>query len=51
VRAGRAEAVPVEPGAALGDQVELRQGPPAGTRVVVNPPEDLQSGDRVETRP
>lgn len=50
VRQGVASETPVEPGGAMGDMVEVRQGLAAGDRVVLNPPEGLKDGARVEVR-
>lgn len=55
VRDGRAVRTPVRTGMALGDTVELLDGPvsgaAAGERVVADPPADLADGERVRMQP
>lgn len=46
----RARVTPVLLGAPFGDGFEVVQGPSAGTRVVKNPPEGLQDGQRIKER-
>jgi RND family efflux transporter MFP subunit len=48
LREDRVEMVPVETGGPLGSQVEVKKGLTPGDRVVLNPPEDLSPGDRVQ---
>jgi RND family efflux transporter MFP subunit len=45
---GRVRMVPVEIGSEAAGGFEMRQGPPAGTRVIKNPPEDLTDGQVVK---
>jgi RND family efflux transporter MFP subunit len=47
---GVVRAVPVVTGPSLGALVSLRQGPPAGTRIVRSPPKDLHDGARVKEK-
>ena len=47
---GTVRAVPVVPGPPLGNLISLKQGPPAGTRVVRQPPPDLKDGMRVKEK-
>lgn len=47
---GKATMEPVTVGAATSDGVELMSGPPAGTRVVLNPPSSLADGLSVKER-
>lgn len=44
------EMIPVETGGSLGSQVEVKQGLKPGDRVVLNPPENLAAGDRVQVQ-
>ena len=44
------KAVPVVTGAPLGNLISLRQGPPAGTKVVRSPPASLQDGMRIKEK-
>jgi RND family efflux transporter MFP subunit len=44
------KAVPVITGAPLGNLVSLRQGPPAGTKVVRSPPANLRDGMRIKEK-
>lgn len=46
----RAKVTPVLLGAPFGDGFEVVQGPAAGTRVVKNPPEGLEDGQRIKER-
>ncbi len=50
VRQDRVEMVPVETGGPLGSQVQVRKGLNPGDRVVLNPPENLEPGDRVQAQ-
>ena len=43
-------AVPVVTGPPLGNLVSLRQGPPAGTKIVRSPPAELRDGMRVKEK-
>jgi RND family efflux transporter MFP subunit len=47
VRDDRVARTPVQTGRSMGDLVELTRGPPAGEKVVVNPPSKLRDGMRV----
>jgi RND family efflux transporter MFP subunit len=47
---GSVRSVPVITGAPLGNLVSLRQGPPAGTRIVRSPPADLKDGMRIKEK-
>jgi HlyD family secretion protein len=47
---GTVRSVPVVIGPALGSLLSLRQGPPAGTRIVRNPPADLRDGTRIKEK-
>lgn len=47
---GRLRMVPVELGPAFGGGFELASGPPAGTKVVVDPASDLKDGQTVKER-
>jgi len=44
------KAIPVVTGAPLGNLVSLRQGPPAGTKVVRSPPASLKDGMRIKEK-
>ena len=44
------KAVPVVTGAPLGNLISLRQGPPAGTKVVRSPPASLKDGMRIKEK-
>ena len=44
------KAVPVVTGAPLGNLISLRQGPPAGTKIVRSPPASLQDGMRIKEK-
>ncbi len=44
------KAIPVVTGAPLGSLLSLRQGPPAGTKVVRSPPASLQDGMRIKEK-
>jgi RND family efflux transporter MFP subunit len=44
---GQAREAPAEPGKRLGEMVELKQGPPVGSRVVLAPNNKLKDGSRV----
>lgn len=48
IRQDQVEKVLVETGGSLGSQVEVKQGLKPGDRVVLNPPENLAPGDRVQ---
>lgn len=48
IREEHVEMIPVETGGSLGSQVEVKQGLKPGDRVVLNPPENLAPGDRVQ---
>lgn len=50
VRQGVAWETRVELGGAMGDMVEVRQGLASGDRIVLNPPEGLKDGARVEVK-
>lgn len=50
LREDRVEMVPVEVGDAIGGQVEVKGGLAPGDRVVLNPPENLAAGDRVQVQ-
>lgn len=50
LREDRVETVPVETGGPLGSQVEVKKGLNPGDRVVLNPPENLAPGDRVQVQ-
>jgi HlyD family secretion protein len=43
-------AVPVVTGAPLGNLLSLQKGPPAGTRIVRNPPAELHDGSRIKEK-
>ena len=43
-------AVPVITGGPLGNLVSLRQGPPAGTKIVRSPPQNLKDGMRIKEK-
>ena len=43
--------VPVKLGAAFGSGFELVEGPPAGTKVVRDPPATLREGNPVKEKP
>lgn len=47
---GRVHATPVVLGEQLGEAVELKQGPPPGTRIVARPPPSLRDGDAVKEK-
>lgn len=47
---GSVRSVPVVTGAPVGNLVSLRQGPPAGTRLVRAPPADLKDGMRIKEK-
>jgi RND family efflux transporter MFP subunit len=47
---GSVRSVPVITGPALGNLLSLKQGPPAGTRVVRAPPADLKDGMRIKEK-
>jgi RND family efflux transporter MFP subunit len=47
---GSVRSVPVITGPPLGNLVSLRQGPPAGTRLVRSPPADLKDGMRIKEK-
>lgn len=44
------KAVPVVTGAPLGNLISLRQGPPAGTKIVRSPPASLKDGMRIKEK-
>lgn len=46
----RVEMIPVETGDPLGSQVEIKKGLAPGDRVVLNPPDNLAPGDRVQIK-
>lgn len=48
VKGDRVEAIQVQTGMELGDQVEVVSGPAAGEKIVLRPPEGLKDGDRVK---
>lgn len=50
VRDQRVQAVPLQIGPPLGDMVEVLSGVQDGDRVVLQPPKNLQSGDRVKIK-
>lgn len=50
VSEGRARLAPVVVGASLGDGREIKQGPPPGTKIVVDPPASLSDGDAVKEK-
>jgi len=50
VRGERVEALTVQVGPRLGDMLEVLAGLQDGERVVLNPPKNLQSGDRVKIK-
>ncbi|MCG3115271.1 MAG: efflux RND transporter periplasmic adaptor subunit [Candidatus Manganitrophus sp. SA1] len=50
IREEHVEMIPVETGGSLGSQVEVKQGLKPGDRVVLNPPENLAAGDRVQVQ-
>ncbi len=50
IREQRVQAVPVQLGPVLGDMVEVLAGLQEGDRVVLQPPKNLQSGDRIKIR-
>jgi len=45
---GKAVATPVRTGRKMGDMVELVEGPPVGTKVVLNPPARLGNGNAIK---
>src|SRR5438105_108321 len=47
---GTGKSVPVITGAAIGNLVVLREGPPPGTRVVRSPPPQLKDGMRIKEK-
>ena len=47
---GTVRAVPVVTGAPLGNLVALQKGPPAGTRIVRNPPAEMHDGSRIKEK-
>jgi RND family efflux transporter MFP subunit len=47
---GMVREMPVVTGSPLGSLVSLREGPPAGTRIVRNPPPELRDGARVKEK-
>jgi RND family efflux transporter MFP subunit len=47
---GRVHAAAVLVGEALGDVLELKSGPPPGTKVVLHPPASLSDGDAVKEK-
>jgi RND family efflux transporter MFP subunit len=49
VKDGRVVETPVEPGAPLGDMIEMLGGVKAGDKVVVNPPPKLRTGAKIKT--
>lgn len=49
VREGRAVATPVRAGRSIGESVELLEGPPVGTKVVLAPGARIADGARVKT--
>ncbi|MDC4204558.1 MAG: efflux RND transporter periplasmic adaptor subunit [Candidatus Manganitrophus sp.] len=50
IREEHVEMIPVETGGSFGSQVEVKQGLKPGDRVVLNPPENLAPGDRVQVQ-
>ena len=50
IRDNRVHETPVEVGGPVNQLVMIKSGLKAGDRVVLNPPEDLSSGDRVQIR-
>ena len=44
------KAIPVVTGAPLGNLISLRQGPPAGTKIVRSPPASLKDGMRIKEK-
>jgi RND family efflux transporter MFP subunit len=47
---GRVHLTPILLGDAIGDALEVKQGPGPGARVVLHPPESLQDGDSVREK-
>jgi HlyD family secretion protein len=47
---GTVRELPVVTGGPLGTLVSLRDGPPAGTRIVRNPPAELRDGSRIKEK-
>lgn len=47
---GRVHLTPVVVGEAVGEALELKQGPPPGTKVVRQPPSSLRDGDSVKEK-
>jgi HlyD family secretion protein len=47
---GTVRELPVVTGTPLGTLVSLRDGPPAGTRIVRNPPPELRDGSRIKEK-
>lgn len=47
---GQVRQQPVKPGARVGEEVELKEGPPPGTQVVVAPDSRLRAGRAVKVR-
>ncbi len=50
IQGDRVLEVPIEVGNPVGNLVEVRSGLKSGDRVVLNPPEDLNSGDRIQVK-
>jgi|JI10StandDraft_1071094.scaffolds.fasta_scaffold01568_3 RND family efflux transporter MFP subunit len=50
VEGGYVHEVTVVTGATLGNLIELRSGPPTGTRVIRNPPSDLHTGALIKEK-
>ncbi|MFP3869234.1 MAG: efflux RND transporter periplasmic adaptor subunit [Desulfobacteraceae bacterium] len=50
LQGSRVRAVPVATGARLGDMIEVKTGLKEGDKVVVSPPADLDSGDKVKEK-
>jgi hypothetical protein len=47
---GTVRSLPVVTGAPLGGLLSLKQGPPAGTRIVRSPPQTLRDGARIKEK-
>jgi multidrug efflux pump subunit AcrA (membrane-fusion protein) len=50
IKDGVAHQEAVALGPALGNGFELKQGPPAGTKLVQNPPRDMKDGQKVKEK-
>jgi HlyD family secretion protein len=49
MKEGKSVETPIETGEKIGDMVEVRQGPKAGDKVILRPPDNLDNGDNVRT--